>query len=173
MLLNASIVMFLVGLFHLTVPLIFVAIERAQENGHFTPLGQTAISCYSLRGVYILHAVFPLLPLLGPVSTILIIIDRIHQHEFYAITKAYVALAFGGLRPATFYANLWDMTLRDYAYKAWLATFEKDWDTDGKYKSWCWILDANIRLMGVAEAVEEWVIARIERWKKARETGWV
>lgn len=121
MLLKASIVIFLVGLFHLIVPSIFFAIKRAHEIGHFTPLGQTAIVCYSLSWVYFLYAVFPLLPLLSPVSTILIIIDRIHQHEFYAITKAYVAIAFGGLRSATFYAILWDMTLMDWAYKrGWL-----------------------------------------------------
>lgn len=168
MLLNASMVMFLVGLFHFTIPLIFFVIEFTQGNGHFTALGQAAIICYSLSWVYFLW-VLPFLAFLGPVSTILIIIDRLKRHNFNAITKAYVALTFGSLVPVSLYAILWDVTIRNYAYKAWLGTFEEDWDTNGKYKTWWWIFDLNVRLTGVVEAVGEWAIAKIGRWKKAME----
>ena len=91
--------------------------------------------------------------LLGPVSTVLIIIDRVHRHEFNAVSKGYITLAFGGLLPAALYAVLWDRAFRDYAYKAWLATFEEDWDTNGKYKAWWWIFGVNARLKGVFEAL--------------------
>ncbi len=91
--------------------------------------------------------------LLGPVSTVLIIIDRVHRHDLNAVTKGYITLAFGGLLSAFLYAVLWQRTLRNYAYKAWLATFEEDWDRNGKYKVWCWILGVNVRLKGVFEAL--------------------
>ena len=71
--------------------------------------------------------------------------------------------------PVFLYVILWDVTMRNYAYRAWLRTFEEDWDTNYKYKTWWWIFDLNVRLMGVVEAVGEWAIARIERWKKAME----
>ena len=159
--LNASINLILFFLFSYIVPLVFFAIVFASESGHFTALGQAAIVCYSLSFLW----VFPLFAFLGPVSTILIIIDRIRRNEFDAITKVYVALAFGGLLPGSLYAILWDVTLRDYAYKAWLATFEEDWDTNGKYKTWWWIFGVNVRFMGVIESVEEW----FNRQKKVSE----
>ena len=163
--LNAIVVLFLLFFFSYIVPLIIFAILFAQEHGHFTLLGQIAILCYSLSFVWM----FPPFALLGPVSTVLIIIDRIQRHEFNALAKAYVALAFGGLLPGTLYAVLWDVTLRDYAYKAWLATFEEDWDTNGKYRVWWWIFGVNVRLMDRVGAVEKWWDRRRQRWKSSSE----
>ncbi len=155
--LNALIVMFLAYFFSQLIPLIFLAMLSAQDHGHFTTLGIVAIVCYSLSFVWLFQPLVLFLPYVG---AILITIDRIHQNEFNAITKVYVALVFGGLLPGSLYAIVWDVTLRNYAYKAWLATFEEDWDTNGKYKTWWWIFGLNVRLMGVIEAAEGWIFHR-------------
>ena len=156
MVLNTLIIMFLVFLFSQLIPLIFFAILSAQERGHFTTLRIIAIVCYSLSFVWL----FQPLVFLAYVGAVLFTIDRIHQNEFNTITKAYVALVFGGLLPGALYAIVWDVTLRNYAYKAWLATFEEDWDTNGKYKTWWWIFGLNVRLMGVIEAADGWIFHR-------------
>ena len=149
-LLNASIFMPLLFLCSAVVPLIFFAMTYAQEDGHFTTLGLVAIFCYVLSWS-------PFSIILSPVSAILVIIDRIHRDELNAVTIVFVAFTFGGLLPGVLYAILWDVALRDYAYKAWLATFEEDWDTNGKYKTWWWIFRLNKKLMDMGDAVEKWI----------------
>ena len=165
MALNGIIVISLLYLFSYIVPLVFFAILFAHEHGHFSLLGQIAILCYSLSFIWI----FPPFALLGPVSTVLIIIDRIRRNEFDALAKTYVALAFGGILPGSLYAVLWDVSLRDYAYKAWLGTFEEDWDTSGRFGVWWWIFGVNVGLMRRFGAVEEWWNRRTRQWKETRE----
>ena len=60
-----------------------------------------------------------------------------------------IAVTFGSFLPGTLYAIIWDVTLKDYAYKAWLATFEEDWDTNGRYKLWWWIFGVNKKLVSI------------------------
>ena len=153
MVLNAFMVIFLLFLFLHIIPLIFFAISFAREHGHFTALEYAAIVCYSLSFLWM----FPGFVFLSPVSAVLVIIDRIHRHAFNAVTIAYIALTFGGLLPGSLYAVVWDLSLRDYAYKAWLATFEEDWDSNGKYKTWWWIFGVNKRLMDRMVAAQEWL----------------
>ena len=140
MFLHASIFLPWLFLCSAIVPLIFFAITYAQEDNHFTNLGVAAIFCY-------LASWSPFSIILSPVSAILVIIDRIHRNELNAVTIAYVAFTFGGLLPAVLYAILCDVALKGYAYKAWLATFDEDWDTNGKYQTWWRIFEINKKLM--------------------------
>ena len=112
--LNASIFGSLLFLCSAILPLIFFAITCAREDGHFAMLGGSAILCYILSWS-------PLSVVLSPVSAILVIVDRIQRNELDAVTIAFVAFTFGGLLPGALYAIVWDVALRDYAYKAWLA----------------------------------------------------
>lgn len=153
MILNAFMVIFLLFLFLYIIPLIFFAISFARENGHFTALEYAAIVCYSSSFLWML----PGFVFLSPVSAVLVIIDRIHRDEFNAVTIAYIALTFGGLLPMSLYAIVWDLSIRDYAYKAWLATFEENWDSNGSYKTWWWIFDVNQRLMVRVDSAQEWL----------------
>ena len=150
MVLNASILIPWLFLCSTIAPLVFFAITYAQEDAHFTTLGIVAICCY-------VASWSPFSVILSPVSVILVIIDRIHRDQFNAVTIAFVAFTFGGLLPAVLYAVSWDVALRDYAYRAWLATFEEDWDTNGEYKTWWWIFGVNKKLMDVGDAVERWI----------------
>ena len=175
MILNGLIIIILLFLFNHVVPLIFFAVQAAQENGHFTALGYAAIVCISLSFLWMS---FPPLALLLPsVSAIMILIDRIHRDDFNTASILYVAFTFAGLLPGCLYAVLWDVILRDYAYKAWLATFEEDWDTNGKYKIWWRIFGANLRLMRVIRAAERRlrlskpesrVLKEWKEWERAR-----
>ena len=64
--------------------------------------------------------------------------------------------------------------LRDYTYKAWLATFEEDWDANGKYKTYWWIFGANLRLLrfiGVAKRrlrLSKQNVESLTEWERAR-----
>ena len=174
MMLNGLIIIILLFLFNHVVPLIFFAVQAAQENGHFTALGYAAIVCISLSFLWMF---FPPLALLPYVSAIMILIDRIHRDDFNTASILYVAFTFVGLLPGCLYAVLWDVILRDYAYNAWLATFEEDWDTNGKYKTWWWIFGANLRLMRVIRATERRlrlsktdsrVLKEWKEWERAR-----
>ena len=121
------------------------SIVAAQEHGHFTVLELAAIVCYSLSFLWLV----PGFVFLNFVGAILLIIDGVHRHSFNAVTIACIAITFGSFLPGTLYAIIWDVTLKDYAYKAWLATFEEDWDTNGKYKFWWWIFDVNKKLVSI------------------------
>lgn len=158
MFLNFSIFVPLLFLCSTILPLIFFVIIYAQEDGHFTTLGLAAIFCY-------VFSWSPLSVVLSPVSAILVIIDRIQRNELNAVTIAFVAFTFAGVLPGALYAILWDVALREYAYKAWLATFEEDWETNGKYKAWWWIFGINKKLMDMANAAEQWMDSK----KTARE----
>ena len=98
---------------------------------------------------------FPITTILSPVSAILVMIDRIHRNELNAVTIVFVAFAIGGLLPPVLYAVLWDAALRDDAYKAWLATFDEDWDTNRKYETWWWIFELEKKLMHMGTAVKQ------------------
>ena len=132
-------------LFGIIVALGIFSIVAAQEHGHFTALELAAIVCYSLSFLWIL----PGFVFLGFVGAILVIIDGVHRHSFNAITIACVAITFGSFLPGILYAIIWDVTLKDYAYKAWLATFEEDWDSNGKYRFWWWIFGVNKKLVSI------------------------
>ena len=121
------------------LPLIFFAITYTQEDGHFTTLGKAAMVCYILGWSALSFILFP-------VSAILVIIDRIHRNELDAVTIAFVATTFGGLLPEFLLPFLWDFALQDGAYKAWLATFDEDWDTNCKYKYWWWMFRLDKKL---------------------------
>ena len=150
MLLHASIFLPWLFLCSAIVPFTFFALTYAQEDAHFTTLGIVAIFCY-------VASWSPFSVILSPVSAILVIIDRIHRDQFNAVTIAFVAFTFGGLLPGVLYAVLWDVALRDYAYEAWLATFEEDWDEKEGYRIWWWIFGVNEKLMDVGDAVERWI----------------
>ena len=121
------------------------SIVAVREHGHFTVLELLAIVCYSLSFVWLLPG-FGFLSFFGAT---LLIIDGVYRHNFNAVTIACIATTFGSSLPGTLYAIIWDVTLKDYAYKAWLATFEEDWDTNGKYKFWWWIFGANKKLVSI------------------------
>ena len=103
---------------------------------------------------------FPITTILAPVSAILVIVDRNHRNELNAVTIAFVAFIIGGLLPIVLYAILWDVALKDYAYKAWLATFDEDWDTNGKYETWWWIFELEKKLMNVGNAVKQLISSK-------------
>ena len=132
-------------LFGSIVSLAVFSLVFAQDHGHFTALELAAIVCYSLSFLLLL----PGFAFLSSVGAILVIIDRVHRHSFNAVTIAYIAVTFGSLLPGTLYAIIWDVALKDYAYKAWLATFEEDWDTNGKYRFWWWIFGVNKKLVSI------------------------
>lgn len=142
------------------VPLILLAITYAS---HITSLGMLAIFAYVLS----------LLPECWPsaaFSAILVISDRIHRNEVNAVTIAFIAFTFGGYLPVVLYAIMWNVALKNYAYKAWLATFDEDWDSNGKYKTWWWIVGINKRLMDKGIVVGRWVLSTGigEVWNRVR-----
>ena len=144
MALNISIVLFML-LIGSIVALEVFPIVIAQKHGQFTGLELAAIVCYSLSFLWFV----PGFVLLSSVSAILVITDGVHQHSFDAVTIAYIAITYGSFLPGILCAIIWDVILKDYAYKALLATFEEDWDTNGKYKLWWWIFGVNKKLVSI------------------------
>jgi hypothetical protein len=120
-------------------PAVLLIILTVQASGHVTTLGIAALVMYCLGWAWFL----PPSHIFREPGIILFIVDRVLTNRFNLLTKWCVALWATAWVPSIFFIVGWHFSLRDYAYRAWLATFDEDWleQRNKRYKLW-WIIFA-------------------------------
>jgi len=152
----------LIFLTNTIAPITLVAIICREENRHLTVLAITGMVCY-IVGIPPIIAACPFLVFFHPVGAVMIIVDGIRTDHFNAATKAVLANLIWAFSAVPILMVTWDLSLRQPLYKAWLASFEEDWDTNGKDWLWWRFFHWNAWILGSAMAL--WRRWGLEDWE--------
>ncbi|ERF76824.1 hypothetical protein EPUS_08004 [Endocarpon pusillum Z07020] len=105
-------------------------------------MGITALGVLSL--VSLVFYIYPLIPwpfngMFMFISILLFVIDEAQRGGMSSLDTSVIALCFIALLVPALTVILWGSVFPVSAYRAWLATFEEEWDPNQSYR-WIWEL---------------------------------